>query len=227
VAIVSHPHKFLFVMSPRTGCTAIGALLVKSLGAEYLPREDLLDQRGRFVVQRKHCTLQQLLANGILTADQRRSLFTFGAIRNPFDSLVSLYTKMAVAYQPSVQDPNSWVHKVKGYVEDMEYCRTHTFAEWIHKRYAIGVWDRLRGKGRRMLGAPYVDGVDFVIRFERLQDDFDEALRQAGVAHSLTIARINVTPERDRDYRRYYTPSARRLVEYALERELTRFGYEY
>jgi sulfotransferase famil protein len=213
MAIVSHAHRFLFVMTPRTGCTAIGAVLVDSLQGEYLPRESVLDAHGFFIVQRKHCTLEQLLAHGILTHAQRCSLFTFGAVRNPFDSLVSLYTKLAVTYQPSLQDANSWVYKVKDYAKEMEYCRAHTFSEWIKKRYAPS--------------AQYVEGVDFVMRFERLQHDFNEALRQAGIAQTLTIPIINVTSQRDRDYRRYYTPAARRIVEYALERELVQFGYEY
>jgi len=227
MAILSQTHRLLFVMTPRTGCTAIGRLLEDSLGGEYLPPDNILDERGYFLVQRKHCTLPQLLAHGILTEAQRRSLFVFGAVRNPFDSLVSLYTKLATGYQPSLQDPNSWVHKVKGYAESMEYCRTHTFTEWLEQRYARSVWDRLKGAGKKKLNAPYVDGVDFVMRFENLQHDFGKALRQVGVTQTLTIPSINRTANRDKDYRRYYTPSTRRLVEYALDRELVQFGYEY
>jgi hypothetical protein len=65
------------------------------------------------------------------------------------------------------------------------------------------------------------------MRFEHLQRDFDQVLAQAGVTQGLTIPRINVTSDRDRDYRRYYTPAARRIVEYVFERELVRFGYEF
>jgi hypothetical protein len=214
-------------MTPRTGCTAVAGVLVDSLGGEYLPREDLLDGRGLFLVQRKHCTLDQLLRHGILTDAQRRSLFVFAAVRNPFDSLVSLYTKLALKYKPYLLDPDSWVYKVNGYVEEMEYCRTHSFPEWIARRYATGIRDRLRGRGRRTLNANYVDGADFVMRFERLQRDFDEVLAQAGVEQTLTLPTINVTSERARDYRCYYTPRARRIVEYALEPELVRFGYQF
>ena len=227
MAILSQTHRLLFVMTPRTGCTAIGKLLVDALGGVFLPQEDVLDERGLFLVQRKHCTLAQLRAHRILTDAQRRSLFAFGAVRNPFDSLVSLYAKLAVRYQPSLQDSNSWVHKVKGYAEDMEYCRTHSFPEWIEHRYAPSVWDRLKGAGKKTLNARYVDGLDFVMRFECLQHDFEEALRRAGITQVLTIPNINVTANRDKDYRRYYTPSARRIVEYVLDRELAQFGYTY
>jgi hypothetical protein len=227
MAIVSHAHKLLFVMTPRTGCTAIAAPLLESLHGEYLPSQDLLDEHGKFRVQRKHCTLNQLLEHGILTTTERQSLFAFGAVRNPFDSLVSLYTKLAISYQASLANPDSWVYKVNGYVEEMEYCRTHSFPEWIARRYAPGVRARLLGRGRRSLNGQYVEGADFVMRFEHLQRDFDQVLAQAGVTQGLTIPRINVTSDRDRDYRRYYTPAARRIVEYVFERELVRFGYEF
>ena len=85
---------------------------------------------------------------------------------------------------------------------NMEYCRTHTFSEWIEQRYAPSVWERLKVAGKTTLNAPHVDGIDFVMRFERLQHDFDEALRQAGITQALTIPRINETANRDKDYRR-------------------------
>ncbi|HET7619415.1 MAG TPA: sulfotransferase family 2 domain-containing protein [Vicinamibacterales bacterium] len=226
MAIVSRPHNLLFLMAPRTGCTAVGRVLTTSLSGEFIPPEDLLDDQGFFVVQRKHSTLAQLLAHGVLTNDERRSLFAFTAIRNPFDSLLSLYTKKSTKYQPHVNRPDSWVHKAKGYVEDMEYCRTHDFNQWIAARFEPGRLDRLRRRGRRGLYADWVEGVDFVMRFERLQEDFNEVLRRAGVDASLQIPTINVT-SRERDYRPYYSRASRRTVEYAFADELARFNYRF
>jgi hypothetical protein len=227
MAILSRPHKLLFIMTPRTGCSAIGQALVNSLDGEYLPAEDVLDDRGRFRVQRKHCTLGQLLEHGLLTNEERRSLFVVAAVRNPFDSLVSLYSKLTGKYQPNLQNPDSWVFKVNGYVEEMEYCRSHSFPEWVEWRYGTSFRDRLLGRGRRTLNSRFADGADFIMRFERLQQDFDQALAQIRVEPPIEVPVINTTPGRERDYRRYYTPRARRTVEYALGPELARFGYEF
>jgi hypothetical protein len=226
MAIISRPHRLLFLMAPRTGCTGVGRVLSDSLSGEFLPREDLLDGAGLFLVQRKHSTLAQLLSHGILTSDERRSLFAFSAVRNPFDSLVSLYTKKASKYQSCIGQPDSWVHKVRGYAEDMEYCRTHDFNDWIQHGYASGALDRLRGRGRRRLYGDWADGVDFVMRFERLQSDFDEVLRRAAIRVELQIPMTNVT-NRERDYRPYYSRKSRRIVEYAFADDLARFKYRF
>jgi hypothetical protein len=226
MAIISRPHRLLFLMAPRTGCTAVGRVLTNSLSGEFLPREDLLDDAGFFLVQRKHSTLAQLLAHGILTSEERRTLFAFSAVRNPFDSLVSLYTKKATKYRSDVGQPDSWLHKVRGYVEDMEYCGTHDFNEWIQHRFARSALDRLRGRGRRRLYCHWVDGVDFVMRFERLQSDFDEVLRRAAVSVESQIPMTNVT-SREKDYRPYYSRASRRIVEYAYADDLARFDYHF
>ncbi len=115
-------------------------------------------------------------------------------------------------YRELLDDPTSWIHQVRGYVEDMEFCRTHTFEEWLTKRYTVGAFDRFRGKGRRSLYGRYTQGVEIVLRFERLQADFDAVMRgRLGVTEDITIPNVNITPQRSGSYRDYYSAGARRL----------------
>ena len=118
------------------------------------------------------------------------------------------------------------MHRYDGYAQDIEYCRTHDFNQWIKARYASGLLDRWRHRGQRRLYGPWANGVDFVMRHENLQTDFDEAMRRAGVGLDVEIPLVNVT-DRARDYRQYYSRASRRVVEYAFEEELTRFGYRF
>jgi hypothetical protein len=226
MAIISRAHRLLFIMAAKTGCTAVGQVLIDHLSGEFLPRQSLLDPRGFFLVQNKHCTLKQLLTHRLLTSDERRTLFAFSTVRNPFDALVSFHRLKANEFQQLLADPESWVHRYSGYAQDIEYCKTHDFNEWIKARYAVGVLDRLRHRGRRRLYGPWANGVDFVMRFEHLQTDFDEALRRAGVKLELQIPVINVT-DRAKDYRQYYSRASRRIVEYAFQEELARFRYRF
>jgi hypothetical protein len=177
-------------------------------------------------VSKKHTTLAELLTHGCLSADERSRLLVFACVRNPFDSLVSLYVKKAVTYQPLLDDPSAFIHRVPGYVEDMEWCRSHSFDEWVHRHYAPSILDRLFGSKRRSMFAKYTDGVDVVMRFERLQEDFDSVLARAGLP-PLQVPRINPTPERQPDYRRYYTPRSRRIVEYLSRDDCERYGYRF
>ncbi len=66
-----------------------------------------------------------------------------------------------------------------------------------------------------------------MLRFEQLQEDFSELLTRVGYEGTIELHRVNPTPGRERDYRRYYTPRARRHVERAWRAELARYGYGF
>src|SRR5438270_5230428 len=131
MAIICRKYNLLFVMTPRTACTAIGELLCSNYGGEFLPTEDILNAEGLITVQKKHSTLSELITHKLLTATEAKSLVKFAAVRNPFDSLVSLYFKQRLKYQPLLTDPSSWVHRCRGYVASMKYAQKHSFQQWV------------------------------------------------------------------------------------------------
>jgi hypothetical protein len=227
LAIICRDLGLLSIQAPRTGCTAIEALLVDRFGGEFLPADDIVRPDGFIRLPRKHCSIPQLLGDGLIPADYAARLTTVTAVRNPYDSLVSLYVKKRSTYQPLLQDPTAWVHKVRGYVQDMEFCRTHSFEEWLANRHPVNAIDRLLGRGRRSLYGRYTEGVAVVMRFERLQADFSAVMRDLGVEHDVTIPSINTTPERRASYQSYYTPQARQIVEYVFKPDLDRYGYSF
>jgi hypothetical protein len=227
MATICRDLKLLFIQAPRTGCSAVEKVLLERFGGESLPSENILNADGFVRVQRKHCTLQQLLDEGLIPADFAPRNTTVTTVRNPFDSLVSFYVKKREGYHYRLADPDSWVHKVRGYVEDMEFCRTHTFDEWLHKKYAVNRIDRLFGKGRRSLYGRYTHGVSVIMRFERLQLDFEDLMRSLGVDGDVTIPMVNPTRHRRGRYQDYYTPVARKLVEYVFRPDLDRYGYAF
>lgn len=227
MAIICRDHRLLFIQTPRTGCTAIEQLLKDRFGGEQLPAENVCDADGYIKVPSKHCTVQQLLDHGVISAADASKLLVFAGVRNPFDSLVSLYVKKGQGYQHELADPDSWVHKVRGYVDEMEYCRTHSFDEWIEKHYKVSWMDRVLGRGQRELYGRYTRGANRVIRFERLQQDFESVMREAGVKGDVSIPRVNPTVHRGPNYQSYYAPSSRKLVEYVFRPDVERYGYTF
>lgn len=227
MAIICPKYRLLFIQAPRTGCTAIEKLLCDRFGGESLPRTEILDDEGFIRVGRKHCSIRQLLAERLIPADYRSHLTVVTTVRNPYDSLVSLYVKKRDKYQERLNDPDSWIHRVRGYVEDMEYCRTHTFEEWLTKRYAVGPLDAVLGRGRRSLYGRYTEGVEVVMKFERLQRDFESLMRRLGVEEDVTIPNVNPTPRRSAAYQTYYTRKSRRIVAHAFKHELDEYGYVF
>ena len=227
MAIISREHNLLFIMTPRTACTAIGELLCQEYGGQFVPSEDIIDSRGFISVQRKHSTLAELIQHKILPEDELRSLLKLVAVRNPYDSLVSLYLKKREKYRPLLRDRSSWVYRVPHYADDMRYCQTHTFNEWIRKVCHRKLVRRLLGQHPSMF-AEHVHGTDIVLRYETIEDDLKQAFRTAMIPWKATIPRTNLTHERsDRDYRGYYSKFGALAVKLAYSHDLKTYDYRF
>lgn len=214
-------------MTPRTACTAIGEVLRNEFGGEFLPKEDILDSKGFIRIQKKHSTLTELLQNNLLTSEEAASLLKFCAVRNPFDSLVSLYIKKRYKYQPLLSDSLSWVNRIPHYAKDMKYCQTHSFSSWIFKSCSKKVIKYILGMKPSMYNY-YTKGVDVVMRYENINKDFQEVLQKAGISFKSSIPIVNRTAEKtDINYRSYYSNFSRKLVEYAYYYDLKTYGYKF
>lgn len=222
MAVLSRRLSYLFIMAPRTGCTAVGDILCKEREGWWFPEEDVVHEDGEIVTPRKHTTVAQLIESGLLEREELESLFVFSSVRNPFDSLVSLWVKKRTSYQPLLDDPDSFVHQTPGFAEDMEFVLDHTFSEWIERQYADLVGD---GRQRHLYG-PYLRDVDHVMHFESLQDDLDDVMQHLGAA-PIEIPLLNPTEGRREDYRSYYTGRARAIIESVFAADLERFGYRF
>lgn len=236
MAILCREVGLLFIMRPRTGCTAVGRTLCNELSGEYIPSDDVRDGEGRAVVQKKHSTLADLLDHGLIRADEAERLYKVTTVRNPFDSVVSLYVNLTVTYPPLRADPESWVYRVPGFIDEMALAEGRSFEGWVLRRFRSPTSEQRRWlpwAGRPVVDpgpstSPFVQGTDHVMRFERLQSEFDKVLAAVGVDRSIRIPRINVTTDREgRDYRTYYTRRARRVVAERFKAELDRFGYTF
>src|SRR5690606_17344118 len=78
MALISREHGFLFILTPRTGSTAIAhGALIPQTGAEWLPRHDIRANSGRMLAPRKHTTIARLRDAGLLAEEDQRRLFVF------------------------------------------------------------------------------------------------------------------------------------------------------
>ena len=227
MAIICRQYSLLFIMTPRTACTAIGDLLCTHYGGEFLPSEDVLDLQGFISVQKKHSTLQELFKHKILAPQEAKSLLKIAAVRNPFDSLVSLYFKQRLKYQPLLGDPSSWVNRSIGYADHMRYAQAHSFNEWVFKvsyRKLIKRILRLRAS----MFADYTSGMDVILRYETIERDLKAAFDRAGIPWKADLPKVNRTDERtDGDYRLLYSRAAALMVQFAYAHDMKTYGYEF
>jgi hypothetical protein len=227
VAIICRKYNLLFIMTPRTACTAIGELLRERFGGEFIPSDDILDSCGRTLVDKKHSTLSDLIKHRILTREEANSLLKVAAVRNPFDSLVSLYFKQRSKYQPLLGDPASWVNRLPGYAKNMRYARAHSFNRWVLRVSYRKLIKRLLGFHPSMF-ADHTRGVDVVMRYENIEADLSEVFRKAGMGSKADIPVVNRTDERaNSDYRSCYSRVAEIAVTLAYSRDLEMYGYRF
>ncbi len=226
MATICREHQLLFIMTPLTGCSATSKALRDHLGGDWFPPEPVVNENGKLLVRRKHCALGELLKHRVLSREDAGQLFKFTTVRNPFDYLVSKFVKRKYRFQRRVQVAKRF-EGLEDVVEDVEYCRDHDFDDWIARHYAVGRLDRMRGLGRRNGILRFSAGVDAVMRYERLDDEFQRVLREAGVSTQVRIPRYHATPGKKRDYRSYYSPRSRRIIEYAYQDVLARFDFAF
>jgi Sulfotransferase family len=227
MAIICRKYNLLFIMTPRTACTAIGELLCERFGGEFIPSDDILDSRGLILVDKKHSTLSDLIKHKVLTVEEVRSLLKVAAVRNPFDSLVSLYFKQRLKYQPLLGDPSSWVNRFPGYAKNMRYARAHSFNRWVLKVSYRKLIKRLLGF-RPSMFADHTRGVDVVMRYETIEADLTEVFRKAGMGSRANIPVLNRTDERpNSDYRSCYSRVAEIAVTLAYSGDLKMYGYRF
>jgi hypothetical protein len=219
MAILCPDYNLLFIMNPRTGCTASAELLINDYGGEYIPKEDILNDNDKVKIQSKHTTVNELIQTGLIEKSDMDNLLKFTSVRNPFDSLVSLWTKKKYKYADKLNDSNSIVNRLQDWDEDMLYIQEHTFSEWIIEFFS--------NRNFPTINAKHVSGVNRWLKFENLQDDFNDLIKSANIQKDSHIPMLNKTKDRTRNYRSYYTPVARKVVEEKFKIELMIFNYEF
>jgi len=171
----------------------------------------------------RHSELPVLIQHGLVSPEERARLTVFTAVRNPFDDLVSMWQKNRAVVAGTLERPDQIMSPAR--VRQLEFSATHTFPDWIAHRWGRhGLASRFRS--HPVASFAHTEGVDRVLRFENLQDDFRTLLKDIGYPGSIELPRVNVTEGR-RHYREYYTESARRTVERAWRTELDRYGYSF
>jgi hypothetical protein len=132
------------------------------------------------------------------------SYFSFAIVRNPWDWQVSLYNYMR-------KDPIHPQHELaKTFGSFDEYIR------WRCKEEVRYQKDFIYSDDNQLL-------VDFVGRFERLDEDFHTICSRIGITASLP--KLNVSNETP--YRKFYTEETQDLVRRAFDPDIKLLGYEF
>jgi len=207
--LISYEHKFAFIHVPKTGGSSIRRVLIPfAVDPLTMLENRLLNMVGIHVnhfgpYQRKwlrgHDSALTLCQN--LPAPVFQDLFKFAFVRNPWDVLVSLYHFI----------PTRPKHRYREKVARM------SFDEFVHE------WVGRVNQSHMVCDQNGNLLVDYVGRFERLGDDFDEVLKHIDIEASLG----HFNRSKHKDYRQYYSDQLAEYVAAQLSEDITRFGYSF
>lgn len=202
-------HKFIFVHIYKVAGTSVKQALRPYSHGMSRPKRIANKISRRITGENFFKPYEQPLDGHATASDYKRFLgeaaygrhFKFAFVRNPFDWQVSLYEYVR-------QTPHHHLH---------DFYMKMSFEEFI-------AW---RCSEDRVLQRDFVqeDGktiVDFIGRFENLEDDFREALSRVGLRAELT----HINQSRRTNYRSYYNDQTRALVSKAFAEDFELFGYD-
>ena len=256
MAIICRDYKLLFIQVPATGCSSISKVLIEKLGGEKLPEKDIMLAGKYKLAGEKHNTLKQLIGFGLITRPELESYLTFGTVRNPFDRFASAYQRYLSSWWSQMiesEDPNCPANRVgsayreryvKNVQQQIQLARDEGFETWLSRKillpqrldrrlkFGFKRWLRkqpifqTKSSVKMNIAYPFINGVDRVIRYEHLEQDFNQILSQVGVNEYISIPHTNKTPGK-KSYQTQYSPEARAFVEQELAQELATFEYTF
>ena len=211
--IVSHRHRFIFFAVPRTGTHAVRAALQPFLGPEDWQQEALSRQvRSPLPALRRmghgHITLRQAQAH--LPEAVWRTYFKFAFVRNPCDRYVSACAMLN--------------RRNAGYAGNETAVMKRTLAGLTG---AVDAADfrklvLLRPQAGLLMDEDGRLGMDFIGRYEHLQDSFAEVCRRIGIPGQ-RLAVVNATGHRP--WEDCYDAELHRLMTRFYRRDFEMLGY--
>ncbi|USN97915.1 MAG: sulfotransferase family 2 domain-containing protein [Phycisphaeraceae bacterium] len=191
--MISHAHRCIFVKVPKTAGTSIS----RALACEHLgkPHRDIIQIRDTLAADPAH-------------AGCFETYFKFGFVRNPWDRVVSLFSRKERGRE---QGPETWDEFVEWIENASDTCVHPT----PHRNQLDWFLDE-RGEV----------AVDFIGRFERLDTDFATICERLGLdVPPLPHEKRN--PAGRKHFTEYYTAAQRDLIGEKFRVDVEHFGYTF
>jgi len=247
MAVHSQKHKLLFVMVPGTACSILGNYLIEHFEAEHLPKHDIV-LKGKILIDKKHNTLPELLKHAILTEEKLNEYLTFATVRNPYDRLATYYQRFVGGWMESyfewtereydrlkqklsedeLNEWRRWQNKmIKRKKRRIKLAKSIGFNTWFC--VTLIKWKAsalLKNKDFFNYIFPMLDNVQYVIRYESLEEGLNEVLRLNHIDHEVTLPVANKTPGK-KHYTEYYNWFAQKVGKLLMNKSLKRIGYSF
>lgn len=222
--IISHTHRFIFLKSTKTAGTSIEAALSRHCSGDDIVTElgdyrHNRDENGNWIHRAMNASGFDQEEPALSVRDKVgphvwNSYFKFSIARNPWDRAVSSFSW----HNRRATKPQRGLMQKLGLGRSEDDAMRAAFAEFV--RNDLKTNDRFY----------VIDGelcVDYVIRYESLQEGFDEVCRRVGVPTTELPRLKSGIRDAGRHYSTYFDDDTRELVRQRHTNDLRLFGYAF
>jgi hypothetical protein len=216
--LLSLRHKFLFVHIAKTGGTSVRAALAPLRWRDpYYWAAFLCSRLSHATGHRLGVKLPRhakaIAAQEMLPREVFARLFKFAFVRNPWDLQVSSFHHIR-RERPHLLGPHQDFESFLRYKLDPERPYQYHIETSIELQsdYLVDLHGRVI--------------VDFVGRYERLEEDYAQVCRRIGI-RAPQLPHRRRAADRERDYRRYYNERTTDLVAAHFRRDIEMLGYGF
>jgi hypothetical protein len=202
--IISHKYKYLFIEIPETASWAIRKELCKNYNGE--------------PTLHKHASYIEYCRNA---SKNHLAYFVFATVRNPLDCLVSRYIKLKF---PKVS--GSTTELIDELIADYSDFKKHqdvhknnlSFGQYFQKYHKRPISEMIDFSADRL---------DYVIRYENLQDDFSKVLKMLKIDQVGIIPVLNKSKGKNKPYLDYYEPEIVAQAKHVCGPFMKKWGYDF
>lgn len=216
--LLSVRHRFLYVHIAKTGGTSVRAALARLRWSDpwYWPMflcSRFSHLSGHRIGTKFPRHAKVVAAKELLPKEFFEQLYKFGFVRNPWDLQVSSFhhiRRERPQFMGGYQDFGDFLRWKLDPERPYQY-HIDTSIEW-QTDYLVDLHGQLV--------------VDFIGRYERLQEDFATACAHIGIP-TPALPHVRRAADRSKDYRGYYTDETAELVARHFRRDIEMLGYTF
>ena len=158
----------------------------------------------------------------LLGRERFAGCFKFGFVRNPWDRLVSSFFHLKRGGDHA--NDKAWADRHLARYDHFDAFVT----EWVSPANVFSdVWHFVPMTRFLCLPGHARPALDFLGRYETLAEDFAIVAARLGLGLGATLECVNAAPRDRSNYRDYYTPKTRRIVERVYQSDIRAFEYEF
>ena len=200
--MISHKHKFIFILLPKTGTTSIVDLFKGS-------QEQFIDCKLTQTTEKHYDKL----------GDDELNYLKIATCRNPFSRVISMWKFWNRILKKRKKPTTGFSYFVKNYAEmQKKICLIFNKREKIHFCTCV---DSVALSTDNLLS--YTD-IDFWVKTENLQEDFNIICDKIGIPKQ-QLPHVNKT--KHKHYTEYYDDETRELVVEKYAKDIEYFGYKF